>query len=568
MKRLSSSLFARLLFYFLIVMIVPFFLFMVYYLSSSGTNLKNALQIQAESSLQKDANQIGMVLEEYRHKCYQISIDPAVISAVEKDAGIADDEEIKNIYNVLFSTMRSDTYRASANIVSLSGKVRISTHNFPEIYDLRTHSNQWDSTNIISIANQKAKGERASIISIEDHRTEEGKQIFASILRRIFSPDGDPVGYVIVDIYNSALGILNTDNLFSELVIADKETYSAYSLIHQNLFGSFANIPELSNEDSTRFYTDIEGTDFFLIAISAKDAYTENLEQWTTILIISLVVGLVISVFLSLVFSHSISRRLKSLSSSMKKIEEGNLDAHLETTGISDFDTLSKSFNVMVSQIKELLEITREEEAKLSEAERKALESQMNPHFLFNTLNTIKALAKLNGEKDIYTISVKLGKLLRSSIDTHESTCTLFETIDLVESYLMIQKIRFGDKLNYEIICPQELKSIITPRLMLQPLVENSVIHGLEPKSGDWHLKIEIKRDGSYVFFSVWDDGIGFEDENIDLEELFHQGHVGIYNVYRRLFLKYGDKLVFKISSKLNEYTEIIIGIPYQEEEI
>lgn len=566
MKRLSSSLFARLLFYFIIVMIVPFFLFMVYYLSSSGANLKNVLQIQAESSLQKDANQIGTILEEYRHKCYQISIDPAVVDAVAKDTGITDDEEIKNIYNVMFSTMRSDTYRASANIVSLSGKVRISTHNFPEIYDLRTHSNQWDSTNIISIANQKAKGERASIISIEDHRTEEGKQIFASILRRIFSPAGDPVGYVIVDIYSSALGQLNTDNLFSELVIADKETYSAYSLIHQNLFGSFANIPGLADKDSTMFRTDIEGTDFFLIAISAKDAYMENIEQWTTILIISLVVGLIISVFLSLVFSHSISRRLKNLSSSMKKIEEGNLDAHLETTGISDFDSLSQSFNVMVSQIKELLQITREEEAKLSEAERKALESQMNPHFLFNTLNTIKALAKLNGEKEIYTISVRLGKLLRSSIDTHESTCTLYETIDLVESYLMIQKIRFGEKLDYEISCPEELKTIVTPRLMLQPLVENSVIHGLEPKSGTWHIRIGITKKDGYVYFSVWDDGIGFEDKDIDLEKMFKEGHVGIYNVYRRLFLKYGNALIFNISSKLNEYTEITIGIPYEEE--
>ena len=181
---------------------------------------------------------------------------------------------------------------------------------------------------------------------------------------------------------------------------------------------------------------------------------------------LALMLGVLVSVILSVLFSRSISKRVNTLTKNMKYIEEGNLNIYLGETGITEFDELSTSFNTMVTKIIYLIQQRSEEEAKAAEAERKALESQLNPHFIFNTLNTIKALAKLHGESEIYTISLQLGKLLRSSLKNHSSTCLLSESLSLTESYLAIQNIRFSEKLTYSVNTDGVMTDrIITPKL-------------------------------------------------------------------------------------------------------
>ena len=231
-----------------------------------------------------------------------------------------------------------------------------------------------------------------------------------------------------------------------------------------------------------------------------------------------------------------------------------------DQTGLVEFDKLAKDFNKMTSQLKALIDVTREEEAKLAEAERKELEDQLNPHFLFNTLNTIKALARLHGEDEIYTISIRLGKILRSALNNHESECSIGESINLVESYLMIQKIRFKDKINYTIDVEEDLIEMKTPKLIIQPLVENAIIHGLEPKTTPGHIDIRIYSFDDTISIIVEDDGIGFEQKA--LPEMSKEGHVGLYNVYRRLELRYGKALNFKIKSTPGVGTTISISIP------
>ena len=186
----------------------------------------------------------------------------------------------------------------------------------------------------------------------------------------------------------------------------------------------------------------------------------------------------------------------------------------------------------------------------------------MNPHFLFNTLNTIKAIARMHGETDIYTITVKLGKLLRSSVDNHENEATLEQSIALIESYLTIQKLRFADKLTTEVYLDPSCKNIKTPKLIIQPLVENAIIHGLEPKVGSWNLSVRVERKEDRICITVRDDGVGFDRLPENLEELANSPHVGVYNVYRRLFLKYGRKLYFSLKSLEGKGTWATISFP------
>ncbi len=564
-RRPVTTLSGRLIIYFLIVMLVPFLLFVSYTIINYNRGIERAMTAQAVSALESDAASISSVIEEYRHKAYTLSSSPIITRVLEENDPEKTARNISSVYETLYVTMAGDTYKASASIVSSTGDIRISTHNFPEAYDLRTHTNDWDSSNIITIAKRKSGRERASIISIEDHRYDAGRQVLLSILRRTFAADGTLTGYIIIDVMSDAvIPEINDSNLFSEVVLVDNETFSAISLTHPQRYGSFSEFPFLRNDSSDIYRAPLEGTTLELVAISLNPLLRENFRTWTLVIAVSLVVGILISIILSLIFSRSISTRMRRIIESMKRFERGDFSIKLEKTGIREFDELSITFNIMVHRIERLLERTREEEAKSAEAERKALESQMNPHFLFNTLNTIKALAKMHGETEIYQTTIRLGKLLRSSIDNRSESATLQESLDLVECYLLIQKLRFGEKLRYSINCREDLLDRETPKLILQPIVENAVTHGLSEKLGDWNIDITIDEKDGKLCMSVSDNGIGFHSIP-DMADLEHSQHTGLYNVYRRLELKYGDAFSFSISSEPGMGAAITIIIPMED---
>ncbi len=569
MRRVSTTLSLRLILYFLCVMFIPFIIFVSYTFLKFNRGMEGALIAQTESALEHDADALSYIIEEYRHKAYMLSSSPLILSILEEDDPESQSHSLRDIYNTLYVTMAGDTYKAIASIVSLSGRIRVSTHDFPEVYDLRIHNNEWDSTNIITLARQRTMRERASIISINDHRIENGRQVLFSILRRTFSEDGRVTGFVIIDVLiDDIITEINKSNLFSDVVLIDNESYTAISLIHPQRYGDYSEFPFLRDreKDNDTYEAAIAGTTLSLVATNINPVIKENARAWAIIVFICFAIGITISVILSLIFSHSISKPLGSLVKSMKSIQKGNFETKLERTGIKEFDELAVTFNVMVKRIERLLEKTREEEAKSAEAERKALESQMNPHFLFNTLNTIKALAKMHGEIEIYQTTLKLGKLLRSSIDNRKPVASIRESIDLVECYLSIQKLRFGEKLEYTIDCPEELLDIETPKLILQPIVENAVTHGLSEKIGDWKIGISIRMEGEKLIMSVKDNGVGF-DHIPDMASLENGQHTGLYNVYRRLELKYGKAFSMKIESEKGNGTFVVITIPGVEDE-
>ncbi len=577
----KKTLFGRLLLYFIIVLVVPLGLFSSFYTLTGESNQVRYLQNQAMDIITLDANRLATILEEYRHKAYTLSTDDLIVRILEEDVLDVNSRASRELYQLLFGVMRGDTYLASAHLVSNSGKVRISTHEFPKVFDLRYQGNDWDMNNIIS-QNQNVS-QTASLISIGGHRTaENGRQVLASILRRVYDRSGTNLGYLVVEIYAEALteGI-NTDRVLGEELLIDTVDFYVSSLTHPEKFGSFELFPDLvslkgdfSNkvvQEGTSIFatTSIPGTSLILAGIISSVPFQENLNQWIWAFATMMGIGTVLAIALSLLFSRSIAKPIRSLASSMEEVEAGNLQTKREYAKIREFSQLDHSFNVMVSQIKGLLHLTREEQQKVAEAERKALESQMNPHFLFNTLNTIKALARMHGEEEIYTITIKLGKLLRSTIDNHESECTLKESMTLIDSYLTIQKIRFGEKLHVTTVMDPACAMVKTPKLIIQPLVENSIVHGLEPKAGTWNIEVLVEEHNGSIHITVKDDGVGFPPGTLpdDLDDLANSTHVGVYNVYRRLALKYGKKMGFSIVSKEGEGTVVAISFPKGNDE-
>ena len=288
-------------------------------------------------------------------------------------------------------------------------------------------------------------------------------------------------------------------------------------------------------------------------------AYLVRITLWV------LLVCLVLSVLLAILISRSISNPVKKLIFSMSKVEKGDLNVRIESSREDEIGILFQKFNIMTERIRELMKETLEEQGQLMTAERKALLAQINPHFLYNTLNTIRSISKLKGVESITTIVTQLGKLLRSTIENDEEFVTLGESLELVESYLAIQRIRFGDKIQTSIQTPEALRPHPFPKLILQPIIENAVIHGLEQKVGPGRIDLKVERTEKEMEIIITDDGIG-----TDRPEQFREGigknNIGLHNVHRRLQLYYGKPYGIDVESSPDRGTEVTIRIPLKED--
>lgn len=248
----------------------------------------------------------------------------------------------------------------------------------------------------------------------------------------------------------------------------------------------------------------------------------------------------------------------------MKKVEEGERNIKFPTTGNDEIAQLGKSFNDMITEINRLIEEVYVKQFLLQQAEFATLKAQVNPHFLYNTLQSINWMAKLKDFEGVSTMVTALGKFLRYSINSQEDLVTIGQEIEQINNYLTIQKIRYGDKFEVSINIEENLKDYKVLKLMLQPIVENSIIHGIEQKIGKGEIIIKVYEKEEYLYFDVLDNGIGFGNSSAKGEG------IGINNVDRRVKIQYGEAFGVSVSKK-GEYTCVRIKIPldnnlYKEE--
>ncbi len=226
--------------------------------------------------------------------------------------------------------------------------------------------------------------------------------------------------------------------------------------------------------------------------------------------------------------------------------------------------------------VKDLLETTINAEKKKQELEYKLLQSQINPHFLYNTLNSIKWMATLQNAPGIAEMTTALSRLLKNIAKGTRAIISLKEEMDLLGDYFLIQRYRYGGALLLETHIPPELHDCPIPRFTLQPLVENAIFHGIEPKGGVGTITITAEpspREENMVMITITDDGIGMSQEQIDAIMQGHGGNDGMFqgfgasNVNSRLRWCFGEKAGMSITSQQDAYTCVTIHIPRTQEE-
>lgn len=279
-------------------------------------------------------------------------------------------------------------------------------------------------------------------------------------------------------------------------------------------------------------------------------------------------------------FSWSFARRVGRFREQMQKAAEGNFELEEKLGGNDEISQLYDYLSVMIWRIQRLLaqvyqEKIHAERLKTSQkdAEFKMLTSQINPHFLYNTLETIRMKARINKQYEIEELVKMLGKILRSSIQAGSKDMTIREEVELAEYYLKIQQYRFGERIQYQIYVEEGTERQKILPLLIQPLVENCIIHGLEGRADVGHIDVCVKRSGQNVVITVTDDGAGICGEKIaeirrELAGNRTKGeHIGICNVNQRVRLRYGEEYGVTVESIGGEYTRVEITLPGDWEE-
>lgn len=288
--------------------------------------------------------------------------------------------------------------------------------------------------------------------------------------------------------------------------------------------------------------------------------------------------SVLVSSSLILVFSHSFSGRVERFRRQMEKAASGDFDLEPSLGGSDEISQLYGYLGTMIWDIQRLLsEIYQERlhaeqlNARQREAEFKMLASQINPHFLYNTLETIRMKARSCHQQEIEELVKMLARILRNNVHAGEEHVPLRREISLVESYLKIQQYRFEDRLEYAFQVEEQLWEVQILPLVLQPLVENSIVHGLECKEGTGHIWIRAWQEEEDCRIAVEDDGMGIPGdrlrqllESLDSRDL-NKAHIGVCNVHQRLRLKYGSSYGLTLESREGAYTRVTVRIPVSQ---
>ena len=287
----------------------------------------------------------------------------------------------------------------------------------------------------------------------------------------------------------------------------------------------------------------------------------------------------VISVLICLIvanrMSNYVAKPIGTLAAGMRRFRKGDFDARIELNREDEFEQLAVGFNKMTTQLKDTMEERVAAERKVNETRIEMMQAQLNPHFLYNTLDTIKWVAKANHVPEVATMSASLAGILRTSISQTQFV-RLSEEIKLIQNYCDIQRIRFDDKFDITIDIPGDVMQAIIPKLILQPIIENAIIHGMD-EMDNGHIYVasirEKGRDGApdLLKISVQDNGKGISDEmmtalnNDDPETL--KGHLGLNNVNTIIRLYYGKEYGVMAVRPSEGGTIMIVTIPYSEKE-
>jgi two-component system, sensor histidine kinase YesM len=315
----------------------------------------------------------------------------------------------------------------------------------------------------------------------------------------------------------------------------------------------------------------LQDTRWKITTLINVDASVKTKQEILLTVIVTFIITLALIAYISSWMAQRITHPMNDLKKHIEKLETGDFEAQVQVSGQKEVVHLAEAFNIMSNKIHELMQEVIEEQNEKRKTHFVALQNQINPHFLYNTLDSIVTLSEKGNSKDVEKAIGALSRFFRISVSSDMSLITLEEEIEHVQHYLTIQQLRYRKDFEFEFDIPNQLKKNKVIKLSLQPLVENAILYGLNPEQGYKNIKIIAYDDHEHIYVQVFNQGFGISQSKID--DLYHMikstetsSSLGLKNVYQRLKLYFGDHADLIIESELDVFTTVTLKIPKGEQ--
>jgi len=404
-----------------------------------------------------------------------------------------------------------------------------------------------------------------------------GNQYIISVYRHILDINNlsRQLGLLRIDISEKIINGIYKDIAIGEtgyIFIADKEgtiiSHSDKKVIGKNIQDEGYSSIVFSNQEGDyketingenvliTYYQSSKHNMIFLGRVPYKELI-DNVNKARNLTIALTLIAIIITSIFFYILSTRISVPIKTLMESMQQLEKGDFDIKIDVNRADEIGKLSESFNQMVDQLKGLIEENYLTKIKRKEAELEALQSQINPHFLYNTLDIAYWSSRMENAPKTEAIISHLAKVFKLGLNKGNEITTINKEIEHLESYLFIQMLRYDDKPEIRFDIAESIKDNKIIKLLLQPIVENALQHGIADMEEGGYVYVRGYDDGNEIVFEIEDNGKGIEPEKIDrmLQEKSNKEGYGINNVYKRIKLYYGEGYGLNIASQMGAGT-------------
>ena len=549
-RTMKNSMLLQLFFYYIIGnLLFVLFLSSIFYYTSKYIIMNKEIEYTNENVI-STSRYITLYADKLKNIINLLSVDADVRNFLIS----GNEDSKKSIEKMIYSILDSNKGIKNITVIGKNGNIVSSDKNNDMKISENMMKEKWyvDAINNsdMPVFNPSRKNSTSSMNSA---------LWFLSISRDIKNSKGENLGVIVFDIkYEILERYLNSISFGKQIdnIIVDKNN----NIIYYKDVKCFADKKCLAkfseknkNKDTYLYETQIENTNWNLRSLANTNDLVTLKKNFSHIVIVIFLVSLAFSSIITFIVITKILRPLIKLENHMQNFENNLREFHLsEKTGY-EVQNLVEHFNVMVEKIK-----------YLREYEIKALHSQINPHFLYNTLDTIIWMAEFEDNEKVISITKSLANYFRLSLSNGHEKIPLKDEIMHTKEYLFIQKQRYEDKLSYFFnIEDESLLSIEVPKIIIQPIVENSIYHGIKNLSGNGIITIDVYRQNSTVNISVKDNGIGFEKAKQFKKS--KTGGVGFQNVDKRIKFYYGKNYgVFINKDNKTKGAEVIIKIPFK----
>lgn len=566
-KRFSLSFKNRVFFMCLLATLVPLLISSVVMVHIFTMSLNRQSEGTAKQQITEISERFSRLLEDCENTCAELTADGSAAWNLIDNTTI---EIQKGMYLSLYQAVQEIYGHAQCSVYDAGGRLRFTTDTLPREGKLPVY---W------GLLRKASQNEGMTYYRTDPYLAVTNPSILMQGAYSLENPHGARTGYVVLDFTRD-----NFDNVFSGfysltdmILILDDHRKPVYcsrpDYSEAQISGIIAELmkPQGTAEagKGAQQYLCLREPErgFYVILCRQAPISAPAVRMMGTVVLALSLLSLALSLVISEALARHITRPVSRLDKAIAKVKDGDLSIQVKVKTNDELGRLTESFNQMVKDLKRYLEDRVQRQKDLNETTLRLYQTQLNPHFLYNTLDTIKWSAKIHQIPEIAVLAENLAVILRKSISS-KPFIQLCEELDTIESYIKIQKIRFAGRFLYETEIPDVLEDCVIPKMILQPLVENAIIHGLDGCANGYICIYAAQKDG-ILRISVTDDGCGMGQEMLDWmnspNPAKRDGHLGLYNVIQILKLYYGEEYGIQAESDTSG-TTVTIRLPAKKE--